>query len=93
MIRKHPHVCIEPECDVETIPSAESPSKYSSPFASVTGCSTAELVSVGQEKIRGLNIKHQTGQASEFSESMTEKVEIIKETLMEFTAKAKRIDQ
>jgi hypothetical protein len=92
LIRKDPHVCIELECDIESIPGGEEPCRYGSAYASVIGRGTAELVRDEEEKIRGLELlmKNQTGRDFPISEQMASTVEVIKLTITDFTAKARK---
>ncbi len=92
LIRENPHVCIELDCDAELLEAGDEACKYSSTFASVIGRGTAELVEDEQEKVRGLKIlmKTQTGRDFVMDGKMAASVAVIKVTLQEFTAKAKK---
>ena len=92
LIRENPHVCAELECRVETVSGGDDPCRYGSTFASVIGRGTAELVSDEAEKIRGLRLlmKHQTGRDFTFDSAMAAPVEVIKITLSDFSAKARK---
>jgi hypothetical protein len=91
-IRKDPHVCVELECDITPISGGEDPCRYGSAYASVIGRGTAELVRDGEEKIHGLELlmKNQTGRDFSFNEQMASSVEVIKLTITDFTAKARK---
>ena len=92
LIRKDPRVCVELECDTELISGGDDPCRYGAAFASVIGQGTAEIVEEEQEKVRALQklMKHQTGRDFEMDGSMAEKVAVIRITVPEFTAKARK---
>ena len=92
LIREDPHVCAELECNVELISGGDIACKYGSTFASVIGRGTAELVPDEAEKIRGLTLlmKHQTGRDFAFDSAMAAPVEVIRITLSDFSAKARK---
>ena len=92
LICENPHVCVELECNVEPVSGGDVPCKYGSTFASVIGRGTAELAADEAEKIRGLQIlmKHQTGRDFTFDGAMAARVEVIKVTLSDFSAKARK---
>ena len=93
LIRKNPNVCIELECDVEPISGGDIPCKYGAAYWSVIGRGNAEILTDADERIRGLEIlmQHQTGRSFQIDEAMTESVEVIRITVPEFTAKARRL--
>ena len=92
LIRGNPNVCVELECDIELVSGGDVPCKYGSTFASVIGRGEAKLVDDEQEKIRGLKLlmKNQTGRDFEIDSKMASCVEIIKVTVLNFTAKARK---
>ena len=93
LIRKDPQVCVEREGDIELVSGGEIPCKYGATYSSVIGRGKAELLTEEQEKIRGLQLlmAHQTGRAFDMDGSMAAKVEVIRITVPDFTAKARRI--
>ena len=93
LIKSNPQVCVELECDVELVSGGEIPCKYGAAFASVIGRGKAELPEDEAEKIKGLKLlmMHQTGKAFEIDGSMAARVEVIRITVPDFTAKARRI--
>ena len=92
LIRGNPNVCVALECDIELVSGEDVPCKYGSTFASVIGRGEAKLVDDEQEKIRGLKLlmKNQTGCDFEIDSKMASCVEIIKVTVLNFTAKARK---
>jgi len=92
LIRNHPQVCVELECDIELISGGEVPCNYGSSFSSVIARGTAELVEDEAEKIRGLNLlmEHQTGRTFPMDGRMTASVAVIKVKADSFTAKSKK---
>ena len=94
-IRKDPHVGVELECDITPVSGGEVPCRYGSAYSSLIGRGTAELVRDGEEKIHGLELlmKNQTGKDFPFSEQMASSVEVIKLTIRDFTAKARKIQE
>lgn len=92
LIRKNPQVCVELECGVELVSGGEIPCKYGAAYASVIGRGTAELLTDEQEIIKGLKLlmAHQTGKAFDMDGSMAAKVGVIRITVSDFTAKARR---
>ena len=92
LIREDPHVCAELECNVELISGGDAACKYGSTFASVIGRGTAEIVGDEAEKIRGLQLlmKHQTGRDFAFTAEMAAPVAVIRITLSDFSAKARK---
>ena len=91
LIRTDPNVCVELECDTELISGGENPCAYGSAFASVIARGRAEIVSDGQEKVKGLVLlmNNQTGREFEISSRMASTVEVIKVSASDFTAKAR----
>ena len=92
LINRNPKVCVELECDTELDPGGEIPCNYGAYFASVMGKGTARIVTDEQEKICGLRqlMKTQTGKEFTMGERMASSVAVIKVTVTEFTAKAKK---
>lgn len=90
LIRNHPNVCIELECDVETIFGGDVPCRYGSAFSSVIGRGKAEIIKEKQEKIKGLKLlmHHQTGKIFDIDEKMAASVEMIKVKIEDVTAKS-----
>ena len=82
----------ELECNVELISGGDAACKYGSTFASVIGRGTAEIVGDEAEKIRGLQLlmKHQTGRDFAFTAEMAAPVAVIRITLSDFSAKARK---
>lgn len=91
LIRNNSNVCIELDCDIELISGGDDPCRYGSAFASVIGRGSAEIVSGGEEKIKGLRLlmENQTGRDFEFDSSMASSVAVIKVVVSEFTAKSR----
>ena len=91
LLRANPCVCVELECDVETVSGGDIPCKYGSAFASVIARGRAETVTDEQEKRKGLSLlmKNQTGREFEISAQMASAVEVIKVTVSKFTAKSR----
>ena len=92
LIRENPHVCVELECDIAPVSGGEVPCRYGSTFASVIGRGKAELVEDEKEKIYGLQrlMEHQTGRKFEIDSKMADSVAVIKVTVSEYTAKARK---
>lgn len=92
LIQENPHVCIELENDMEIVSGGDVPCKYGATFASVIGRGKAEIVEDVDEKIKGLKclMKHQTGRDFELNEQMANAVTVIKVTVEELTAKARK---
>ncbi len=92
LIRKDPHACVELECEVELLPAGEDACHYGAAYASVIGRGTAEILSDEQEKIHGLTLlmKNQTGREFVFTEQMAAAVDVIRITVPEYTAKARK---
>ncbi len=95
LIRKNPHVCVELETDPELISGGEIPCKYGAVFSSVIGRGRAELLEDEAEKLRGLKrlMEHQTGRSFDFNGAMASAVEVIRVTVPQFTAKARKKPQ
>lgn len=91
LIRNHPQVCVELECDVKLVSGGEIPCRYGCAYRSVIGRGRAEIVRNGAEKIRGLSLlmRNQTGRDFTIDEKMAESVVVIKVCVKDFTAKAK----
>ena len=91
LINANPNVCVELENDVELIPG-DVACTYGSSFASVIGRGTASIVTDEEEKIKGLKLLmlNQTGREFEFNSKMASTVAIIKVTLEDYSAKARR---
>lgn len=92
LLRKNPCVCVELECDITPVSGGEVPCRYGSTFASVIGRGKAELVKDEKEKRYGLELlmEHQTGRKFEIDSQMADSVAVIKVTVSDFTAKARR---
>jgi uncharacterized protein len=92
LINRNPKVCVELECDTELDPGGEIPCNYGAYFASVIGKGTAEVVTDEQEKICGLQqlMRNQTGREFAVDGTMAASVTVIKVTVAEFTAKARK---
>ena len=92
LIKNNPSVCVELECNVEQVSGEDIPCRYGSTFASVIGRGKAEIVDDEQEKIRGLNLlmENQTGRKFNIDGNMAASVTVIKVTVSEFTAKARK---
>ena len=88
LIRSNPAVCVEVDCDVETLP-AETACAYGSTFASVIAKGKAEILEDAEEKASALNIlmKCQTGKDFPISAAMANAVAVLKITAESFTAK------
>lgn len=93
LLEGSPNVCIELECNVELISGKDVPCRYGSAYASIIGRGKAELVTDSEEKIEALKVlmKHQTGRDFEFTVPMAAAVAIIKVTVLNYTAKARKI--
>ena len=92
LIRMDPRVCVEIDCDEELVFGGDLACKYGSVFASVIGRGTAEIVENEEEKIKGLKLlmKHQTGRDFAFDGAMTAGVEVLRVSISEYSAKARR---
>ena len=92
LIRKDPHVCVELECEVELLSAGEEACRYGAAYASVIGRGTAETVVDAREKIHGLSLlmKNQTGRDFVFTEQMAALVTVIRISVPDFTAKARK---
>lgn len=92
LIRENPNVCVELECNVALISGGERACEYGASYASFIGRGKAELVQQEQEKIRGLSLlmEHQTGQKFSIDSKMASSVEVIKVTVTDFAAKARK---
>ena len=92
LIRKDPRVCAEIDCDEELVSGGDLACRYGSVFASVIGRGTAEIVEDEEEKIKGLELlmKHQTGRDFAFNGTMAAGVEVIRVSISEYSAKARR---
>ena len=88
LIRSNPNVCVEIDCDVETLP-AEAACAYGSTFASVIAKGKAEILEDPAEKAAALKVlmKCQTGMDFPINEAMANAVAVLKITADEFTAK------
>ena len=88
LIRSNPAVCVEVDCDVETLP-AKAACGYGSTFASVIAKGKAEILEDGEEKAEALKIlmKCQTGMDFPINAAMAGAVAVLKITADEFTAK------
>ena len=92
LMRNDPHVCVELECDIELISGGDIACGYGSYYASVIGKGIAETVDDPEEKIRGLKLLmlNQTGREFEMNEKMAQAVNVIKVTVNDLTAKARK---
>lgn len=92
LINQNPNVCVEFECDVKQVSGGDIPCRYGSEYASIIGRGKAEIVEDLQEKIKGLNLlmENQTGHSFDFDEKMADSVAVIKITLNDYTAKARK---
>ncbi|MBO4880427.1 MAG: pyridoxamine 5'-phosphate oxidase family protein [Firmicutes bacterium] len=88
LIRKDPHICVQVDCDVETLP-AKAACGYGSTFASVIAKGKAEILEDPAEKAEALKIlmKCQTGMDFPINGAMASAVAVLKITASEFTAK------
>lgn len=95
LIRRNANICVEVECDVALVSGGDIPCRYGSTYASVIGRGKAEIVEDVQEKIRGLDLLmvHQTERKFEIDELMAASVSVIKITVENYTAKARRRDK
>ena len=92
ILHRNPKVCIELESDIELAPGGDIPCHYGAYFASVMGKGIAEVINDEQEKIQGLQklMRNQTGQEFAIDGTMAASVAVIKVTVAEFTAKARK---
>ena len=92
LIRQDPCVCAETECEPELISGGDDPCAYGAYYASFIGKGFAEIVTDSAEKRKGLALlmQHQTGRDFAFSEERVSAVAVVKITLTEFTAKARK---
>lgn len=92
LIRRNPHVCVETECDVKLLSGGEDPCSYSSEYASFIGHGEAEILREPEQKIRGLSclMRHQTGREFAFTEQMAAAAAVVRITVSEYSAKARR---
>ncbi|MBQ4374797.1 MAG: pyridoxamine 5'-phosphate oxidase family protein [Erysipelotrichales bacterium] len=92
LIAQNPNVCAELECDIELISGGEVPCAYGSAYASLIGKGHAEIVKNVEEKIKGLKLfmRNQTGREFAMDERMASSVAVLKVTVPQFTAKARR---
>ena len=94
LLKKNPRVCVELDCDILFDSGGEVPCRCGahSEFSSVIGRGFAEIVSDEREKIRGLErlMSTQTGRSYAIDAQMAATVAVIKVTVKDFTAKAKR---
>ena len=92
ILHRNPKVCIELESDIELAPGGDIPCHYGAYFASVMGNGIAEVINDEQEKIQGLQqlMRNQTGQEFAIDGAMAASVAVIKVTVAEFTAKARK---
>ena len=88
LIRNNPAVCVEVDCDVETLPAAAA-CAYGSTFASVIARGKAEILEGAEEKAEALKIlmKCQTGMDFPINAAMAGAVAVLKITADTFTAK------
>ncbi len=92
-IRDDFHVFVELECDVEPISGGDIPCRYGAAYASVMGRGEAAIVADPAEKVRGLSLlmAHQTGREHSITEAMASGVAVIRVTVRDCTAKARRM--
>lgn len=91
LIRRHPQVCVQLECEVELVPGGEVPCRYGSTYASVIGTGEAEVLEDPQEKMHALELlmRHQTGREFAFTEQMTAGTAVIRVVLSQWSAKSR----
>lgn len=89
LIKENPSVCVQVDCNVETLP-AKVACGYGSTFASVIARGKAEILEDAKEKAEALKtlMKCQTGQDFPINEAMAAAVAVVKITVSEYTAKA-----
>ena len=92
LIRRSPKVCIELECGVEQVSGGDDPCRYGSYYTSFIGRGLAKILTDEAEKRTGLKLlmKHQTGREFEFDSRMTAGVEVIRVTIEQYSAKARK---
>ena len=92
LIRANPHICVETECPAELISGGDNPCGYGAYYQSFIGRGCAEIVCTAEEKIRGLSLlmQHQTGRNFVFDAQAVSTVSVIRITVSEWTAKARR---
>ena len=92
LIRSHPEVCVELDCGAKLLSGGDVPCLYGAAFSSVIGRGRAQILGDAAEKAKALRLlmKNQTGRDFDITGEMTRSVEVIRITVPEFTAKARR---
>lgn len=92
LISKNPNVCLEVEKDMEIVSGGDVPCKYGATFSSIIARGKAEIVEDTNEKIQGLKLlmMHQVNKDFEINEQMANMVCVIKVTVDQITAKARK---
>lgn len=92
LIRKDPRVCVELECDTESVDGGDIPCRYSAYYASIIARGKAIILENREDKKEGIRqlLLNQTGRNFEINDAMVQSVAVVRIDVLEYSAKAKR---